>query len=189
MFLKNAASVYCKKTRAKPNDPDTINMKIVYRSPNYDGLEGKTLIFPDDIGDTCGTIVRSYQDLMYENNEGKPKEMFIYFTHPVLAGDDYTTPLKKLYNLNAKEIIVTNSHPFIEDKRTYDFKTNSSVLRLAAYFASATINCVEKGRPVDSVFYVKCREDLNKFKSLYDVKRSTLHFLNKKDVIKPVKEF
>lgn len=188
-FLKNATSVYCEKTRGKPNDPNAITMKIIHKSPNFDGLDGKILIFPDDIGDTCGTIETAERSLMYESDEGKPEGMFIYFTHPVLAGENYNSVLKRLYKLkNVKEAIVTNSHPFIEDRRTYDFKTNSSVLRVAAYFASVAINCVEKQRPMSSVFGVACKNDLDKFKELYDVKRSTLHFLNRDRVIKPINE-
>jgi ribose-phosphate pyrophosphokinase len=178
MDIENSSFISCKKTRGKPNDPSAVHISVDFKSDNYAGLEGKSLILLDDLGDTCGTIVQAYYDLMNNNDQGKPKEMYIYFTHPVMAGNNFYQAQKRLERLKAKEIIVTNSHPFIEDRRTVAFKQNSSVLRCAAYFASAAVNCVEAGRSPEDIFSVECPSDLEKFNSLYEIKRSTLHFLN-----------
>ena len=186
MNLPNAAHIYCKKNRGRPNDKDKVFITIEHTSDNFEGFDGKIVITLDDIADTCGTIEKTNQDIFVNGDQGRPKGTIYYFTHPVLAGRDYETAFDTLEGLDAQEIIFTNTHPFVEHRRTENIKRNSTVLRCAAYFADAIVNCIEQGRTPTEV-YGSLKGQLQELNGMYEYVRSTLHFLRKAEVLRRVR--
>jgi len=130
LYLKNVGMLYLNKARRMVNKPDAVtidNPQLV----GADSLEGKTIIFPDDIIDTGGTLMKTVDWLNnthWDHGLGIPSKYFFYFTHAVMSGKAHNEIQNKLSKLNAQEFITTNTRPYITDQRTFRFKKNSTIL-------------------------------------------------------------
>jgi len=181
-FLPNASIAYCSKVREVPNTPDALTVELDGMSKNYTGLRGKSVIIADDIVDTGGTITKTIRGLM--NSHQVPDALYLCFTHPVLAGRNYNQIQNKLLSLRDKgmstyEIITFNTHPFVEEPKHPKWREVATVLRIAGYMSDAIRGCMAQGRTPQDFYHVSSLDELEqKFKKLYDVKRSTIHFLN-----------
>ena len=182
LYLNNIGMLYLNKARKVPNKPEeiTIDNPIL---ENTDTLDGKTMIFPDDIIDTGGTMIKTVDWL--NNNQGSnelgtPKDYFFYFTHSVMSGRAYAGIQNRLSKLNAKEFILTNTRPFISDNRSFRFKRNSTVLRTARFFGDMILRHY-RGENLEGAYDFKSKTQLIKtMKKLYVIKRSSHHFMDKR---------
>lgn len=90
------------KRRPRPNVAEVMNI--------VGNIEGKTAILIDDIIDTAGTITLAANTLV----ENGAKEVYACCTHPVLSGP----AMQRIDDSKIKELVVTNSIPFPEDKQS-----------------------------------------------------------------------
>jgi len=175
MGLDNSGILYCKKARKVPNKPDAVVIDIEDKF-NFDKLDGKTVIVPDDIVDTGGTQLRACGWINIVHPElnhflGKPKDVIIYATHAVFAGEMHDDVQETLIKTGAKEIILTNSRPYITHHTIYEFRKYVSIIRTARLFANAIVQCCEKDRHPDDYYKYDSVEELNKDVSrMYNVK-------------------
>lgn len=181
-FFPESSYCNCKKIRGSANNPDDMTIELDEFSPNFDGLENKIIIIGDDMVDTGGTIKNTCLALMNNENNGygKPKGIILEFTHPVLAGKSYRLIQQRVGSIRPREIVTTNTHPYIEDRRNPGWKKYSSVLRLAYLISDAIRDCVEPGISPKEFYKYDSVEELMQVENLYDIKRSTLHFLERK---------
>jgi len=179
-FFPKSSYCNCKKIRKSANNPDDLKVELDEFSSNFDGLENKIIIIGDDMVDTGGTIKNTCNALMNGEGYGKPKGIILTFTHPVLAGTSYKMIQQRIGSIKPQEIVTSNTHPYIEDRRNPGWKKYSSVLRLAYYISDAIKNCVEPGISPKEFYQYDSLEELRDVEKLYDIKRSTLHFLEKK---------
>ncbi|SFD73040.1 ribose-phosphate pyrophosphokinase [Lentibacillus persicus] len=101
------------KRRPRPNVSEVMNI--------VGNIEGKTAILIDDIIDTAGTITAA-ADALVENGA---KEVYACCTHSVLSGP----ALQRINDSKIKELVVTNSIPLTEDRKS-DKVTELSVAPL-----------------------------------------------------------
>jgi len=196
MPLPNAVFVDFEKARDAPNNPDAVVIKI----QNLDELkrinftfEGKYPVFTDDKLDTGGTLIKTHNWIHEKYPEfahglGLPAGMYYYFTHPVLKGKSFFEIQEKLVKeLPAIEYITTNTRPYIGTEQGYRFKERCTVLRFAALFADAILNCCEKNIHPDDYYKFDSFEELEKTikeKGLDQedhIKRSSRHLM-KRDI-------
>ncbi|AVX19269.1 MULTISPECIES: ribose-phosphate pyrophosphokinase [Carboxydocella] len=97
------------KRRPEPNVAEIMNI--------IGDIEGKTVIMIDDIIDTAGTITLGAQALI----ERGAKEVYACCTHPVLSGP----AISRIENSPIKELVVTNTIPLSEEKRSNKIKVLS----------------------------------------------------------------
>ncbi|UJL46484.1 ribose-phosphate diphosphokinase [Virgibacillus sp. NKC19-16] len=90
------------KRRPRPNVAEVMNI--------VGNIEGKTAILIDDIIDTAGTMTLAANALV----ENGAKEVYACSTHPVLS----PPAIDRIDNSQLKELIVTNSIPIPEEKRS-----------------------------------------------------------------------
>ncbi|MFD1021144.1 ribose-phosphate diphosphokinase [Thalassobacillus hwangdonensis] len=90
------------KRRPRPNVAEVMNI--------VGNIEGKTAILIDDIIDTAGTITLAANALV----ENGAKEVYACCTHPVLSGP----AIDRIDNSKIKELVVTNTIPLSEDKKS-----------------------------------------------------------------------
>lgn len=184
--LVNSGILYLDKGREADNNPDA----IIIDNPRLEGtdtLEGKTLIVPDDILDTGGTIINVMKWLWVTNPElshnlGIPKDAFLYATHAVMAGKAYADIQERIAKQlpMVKEFIVTDTRPYIADLRDHRFKEKSTVLRMARLFGDAILK-IHNAESPEEAYKFDSFDELDRVMSpLYDIKRSSRHFLNMK---------
>ena len=178
-FLPESSYCNCLKIRESANNPDDVTVELDEFSDNFNGLYGKTLIIADDIMDTGGTIKKTCKALMNTPEYGNPKDIILYFTHPVLAGRNHRQIQKKVTSIGPKEIITTNTHPYIEERRNPSWKKNSSILRIAYYTKDAIQRCIDTNLLPKDTYRYNSLEELKQVASLYDIKRDTNHFLER----------
>ncbi|MBY7141607.1 ribose-phosphate diphosphokinase [Virgibacillus sp. NKC19-3] len=94
------------KRRPRPNVAEVMNI--------VGNIEGKTAILIDDIIDTAGTMTLAANALV----ENGAKEVYACSTHPVLS----SPAIDRIDNSQLKELIVTNSIPLPEEKRSAKIK-------------------------------------------------------------------
>jgi ribose-phosphate pyrophosphokinase len=180
-FLPESSYCNCRKLRSSPNNPEDVKIELDTFSPNFDSLDGKIVIIADDMVDTGGTIIKTCKALMNTPEYGTPKDIILNFTHSVLKGSDYRYVQRGITSARPKEIITTNTHPYIEDRRNSAWKKNSSVLRLAYHIVDALRNCVEPGVSPKEFYQYASLEELKAVERLYDIKRDTKrHFLERR---------
>ncbi|MCR6108819.1 ribose-phosphate diphosphokinase [Bacillus sp. A301a_S52] len=119
------------KRRPKPNMAEVMNI--------VGHIEGKTAIIIDDIIDTAGTMALA-ANAMIENGA---KEVYACSTHPVLSGP----AIERIENSKIKELVVTNTIPLPEEKKTGKI----TQLSVAPLLAKAIIYCHEQ-RSVSRLF-------------------------------------
>lgn len=90
------------KRRPRPNVAEVMNI--------VGEIEGKTAILIDDIIDTAGTISLASNALI----ESGATEVYACCTHPVLSG----TAMERIQDSAIKELVVTNTIPLPDEKRT-----------------------------------------------------------------------
>lgn len=105
-------------------------------------IQGKTTILFDDMIDTAGTICAAARSL----NESGAKEIYAMCTHGILSGP----AIERLNDSPIKEIIITNSIPMEEKKKTHDMQ-KFTVLSLAKLLGDA-INCIDKKGSMSELF-------------------------------------
>ncbi|MCK5629924.1 MAG: ribose-phosphate pyrophosphokinase [Nanoarchaeota archaeon] len=176
-FLPESSYCNCLKIRESPNNPDDVTVELDEFSDNFSGLENKTIIIADDIVDTGGTLKNTCIALKNTPEYGTPKDILIYFTHPVLAGTNNRQVQKKISSIKPKEIITTNTHPYIEERRNPAWKKNSSILRIAYYTKDVIQRCITNGLIPQDAYKYDSLEELKQVASLYDIKRDRNHFL------------
>lgn len=181
MFLPNSSVAYCKKVRESPNDFNDVIVDLDGFSDNFTGIAGKYILIADDIVDTGGTLTQCMKGLLRGYDGQVPAGIYLCFTHAVLASfeseNNFQTVQRRLGSVDPTEIVMFNTHPYIEDHRIPKWKERGSVLRIANLMADA-VHCVEEGIPLSQYYKVRSREELDaKFGKLYDVKRSSMHFL------------
>ncbi|WP_449354754.1 ribose-phosphate diphosphokinase [Virgibacillus natechei] len=94
------------KRRPRPNVAEVMNI--------VGNIEGKTAILIDDIIDTAGTMTLAANALI----ENGANEVYACATHSVLS----PPAIDRIDNSQLKELIVTNSIPIPEDKRSEKVK-------------------------------------------------------------------
>lgn len=97
------------KRRPRPNVAEVMNI--------IGNIEGKTAILIDDIIDTAGTITLAANALI----ENGAKEVYACCTHPVLSGP----AIERIENSSIKELVITNSIPLPEEKKSDKITTLS----------------------------------------------------------------
>jgi phosphoribosylpyrophosphate synthetase len=174
--------LYLNKARKMANKPDAVTID----NPTLigaDSLEGKTIIFPDDIIDTGGTLMKTVDWLNnthWDHGFGVPSNYFFYFTHAVMSGRAHNEIQDRLSKLNAQEFITTNTRPYITDQRTFRFKKNSTILRVPSLFGDIILKHF-KGEDLENIYDFKTKREVMKtMKPLYEIRRSSRHFMEKK---------
>lgn len=187
LFLENSSIIFCSKVRSAKNDPDKVDIDILRTSDNFETLDGALELYADDGLDTGGTMIKSTKwsrkgNLSNEMDYGTPAEQIIYFTHAWLGGKAYEQIQEKIIKaINPKEILTTNTRPYIDNSQYYRFKYISTVLRLANLWGDAIL-ANELGENVSKryVGFSSEQEQHNFLKNLYERKRHSKHFLNVK---------
>ncbi len=159
------------KKRKTPNKKDEISIETVF-SHNDTSVKGKKVIILEDIIDTGGTIATICDWL----NNKKPSEIYLYFTHAIFAGQAYLSKQIDLLKTGAKEIVCTNTRPYIAELHDYEFKKLTTVLLMEQIFGDAIVRCCEQNKHPDLTY-----TELSDVKKLYGIKRSEIHFLEKKE--------
>lgn len=90
------------KRRPRPNVAEVMNI--------VGEIEGKTAILIDDIIDTAGTISLAANALI----ENGATDVYACCTHPVLSG----SAIERIEDSAIKELVITNSIPLPDEKRT-----------------------------------------------------------------------
>lgn len=90
------------KRRPRPNVAEVMNI--------VGEIEGKTAILIDDIIDTAGTISLAANALI----ENGATDVYACCTHPVLSG----SAIERIEESAIKELVITNSIPLPDEKRT-----------------------------------------------------------------------
>lgn len=102
-------------------------------------VEGKNVILIDDLIDTAGTIAQAANAL----REFGAKEVYACCTHPVLSGP----AIDRIQKSVIKELIITNTIPLPEEKKTDKIRTIS----VAPVFAEA-ISRIYRNISVSKIF-------------------------------------
>jgi len=180
MFLPNSSMLLLNKARKIANNPKKVEIK----NPKLQGtntLNGKTGIFFDDITDTGGTFLKVIDWLFNDSHSfGVLKNMLVYFSHPVMAGQSYEGIQNRISKRpEVKEFIVLDTRPFIIHNRTFRFKKNSTVLRTNNFFGDIIIRH-NNGEDLKKSYIFSNKEKMLKtMKPLYKIFRSSRHFLQK----------
>ena len=124
-----AASLYADLAIIDKRRPAHGESKVMYLMGE---VKGKNALLVDDIIDTAGTIVGAATELKKRG----AKDIYICATHPVFSKD----AIKKLSSKDIKEIFVTDSIEFPEEKKIPKIK----VVSLAPYIAEL-INSIYSG--------------------------------------------
>ena len=119
------------KRRPKANVSEVMNV--------IGDIKGKNVILIDDIIDTAGTITNGAEALL---NMGA-RCVYAACTHPVLSGP----AIQRIENSVIEELVVTNTIPLSEEKRSDKIVT----LSVAPIFASA-ITRIYEGLSVSKLF-------------------------------------
>lgn len=184
--LDNVSALYLDKFRKHPNNPDELLIKPnddEPHSPNFTTLEGKTILILDDMIDTAGTMTKASHHIFHKgiecngNGYETPAGAVGIFTHPVLAGNSYEEPMKKLLSAGLDDLAMYNTHPFIEEKMLYPLKKTATIIRLAKPMGEA-IALHARGHDINSMFYTDGAIDTSKVEGLYNQRRSSSHLSN-----------
>ncbi len=187
MNMCDAEQLIFEKVRKIKNKADAVEVEVSNRTTVH-SLEGKSVLVPDDIWDTCGTIRSICNWINIAHPElahtlGKPREICLYATHPVF-GPQHLATQRELAKVNAKEYICTNSRPYIVDEQDDEFEEYSTVLCVEKLFADAILHCCEKNIHPDDR-YARTNEQIkDKIGKLYTIARSERHFLEAKETKK-----
>ncbi|MFY9174463.1 MAG: ribose-phosphate diphosphokinase [Peptococcia bacterium] len=119
----NAPLAIIDKRRPKPNVAEVMNI--------IGDIKGKTVVMIDDIIDTAGTITLGAQAL---HDQGAA-EIYACCTHPVLSGP----AIERLNNSKIKEVVVTNTIPLSDEKKSPKIK----VLSIAPLIGEAILRIYE----------------------------------------------
>ncbi len=175
LFLPGIQDMQVKKFRQAPNDPNKIIAEIDYEHSNFTNLNNVWILLPDDGTETAGTLAKAVEAF---NNEdfikeyGRPAGIILYFTHAWLNGQNYEPPQTLLADIGPVEVITTNTNTNIEDHLIPQFEEKGTILRLAKYIAHAIKYGYEAGQNLDDVFTFNTREELDRIKMCYVLKRS-----------------
>ncbi len=172
------AGILCFSKKRKEPNKETGLLIDIDSHENVTLLENKIGIIADDIVDTGGTL-GVIGDALNTNKFGlgKMKGLYIYFTHPVLAADSYKQKQSDLIKIGAREIICTNTRPYIAEieKQDEEFKKRATILLIEKLFAHAIINCCERNKHPEEVYTFATGNDGDEQASkLYEIKRSEL---------------
>jgi phosphoribosylpyrophosphate synthetase len=184
LFLPNASVIYCNKIRGKKNDPTSVKIEVIGTSDNFTTLNDKLEILADDGSDTSGTLIQNGaladKGIIFNEREyGTPKERIVHFTHPWLGGEAHQSVQGRLVReLRVREIVTANTRPYIDDSQHHDFKTISTVLRLAGLYADGII-ANEMGHDVSKRYTgFESKEQQQQFLAhTYGLKRHSRHFM------------
>ena len=186
LFLENSSIIYCEKARTAKNDPDRVEIEIKKTTEKFKTLNGVLEIYADDGLDTGGTMIKSVKEsekgnISGKKEYGKPEDRIIYFTHAWLAGRGYENVQRRLTEeIRAREFITTNTRPYIGDGQHHDFKTKTTVLRLAFLLGDAIL-ANELGYDITKRYQdFETKEKQHEFlKELYVIKRHERHFMSR----------
>ncbi|PIO04927.1 hypothetical protein COT47_06930 [Candidatus Woesearchaeota archaeon CG08_land_8_20_14_0_20_43_7] len=192
LYLPNVSKVNFDKIREDANDPNLITCRLLDHSNNFNGFEGKIVLFADDIMDTGGTMIKTlnYIFLNYagaDHGFGKPDESMLYFTHAVLAGNSHRdVQYKFMKNFpHIREMVTTNTRPYISDSQDFRFKRVSTIIRLAKLYGDVILKH-HLGRDITKEYIeFSNAEEQHEFLKppgrdpLYTLKRHSLHFMAK----------
>ena len=176
--MEDASTLYLEKIRKVPNNPDEVEIRVRGTSDNYSEMRGKYAVIVDDIVDTAGTFSTACRQIKSKgiehgtNGRDYPDGISGILVHPVLAGENYESPMKKLASSNVDELAFFNTRPFIEDNLIYPLKQISSVIRTAYTFAEG-IKALEDGDDPERIFYTGETLDPQKVERVFNLKRSS----------------
>ncbi len=132
----NAPLAIVDKRRPKANVAEVMNI--------IGDIKNKRCILIDDLIDTAGTLVQGAKAIM----EHGAKEVYACCTHGVLSGP----AIKNIEESPIKELVITNTVPLTEEKKSQKIK----VLSVAPIFAEA-IDRIYEDLPVSILFeYRSC---------------------------------
>lgn len=128
------------KRRPKPNEAEVMSI--------IGNVKGKNAIIVDDIIDTAGSAVAASVAL----KKAGAKDIYMCVTHAVLSND----AVERINNSPIKELIVTNTIPLDEDKKSEKI----TVLSVAKIFGQGIVNIVEN-KPISELFQYNPKSELN----------------------------
>lgn len=186
LFLPFALRLYCNKDRSKKNDPSCVKVDITRVKGEHKSLEGKLEINADDGGDTCGTLIDAANKSQQGNvclatgeDYGVPEDRLVYATHPWFGGQGFMGIQHRLVkSLPAREIVTTNTRPYISDGQDHRFKMKSTIIRFAYLWADAIV-ANELKHDLSKRYSDFASEQEQHFfvQNLYAIKRHSWHFL------------
>lgn len=150
------SALYLDKMRSEPNNPDAIHIDVLGVSDNFTTLQGAYGVFIDDIVDTAGTLTKGSKKVIHDGvgidgDMQKPSGLVTLVTHPTLAGRSYISAMQKLMTGHFDEIVMSNTHPHMEDLIKNQLKGKLSFIRMAHPVGQAIMN-VQRGRSLDRIF-------------------------------------
>lgn len=148
-----ASTIYFKKIRETPNDPEKLVTVIEKVSENYNGLGNKILLTKDDMADTLGTLEKMFKAALDYGKKGfseaeieqgiwKPKYLIAFLSHLVLS----TSEAYGRITSNKLNIIGTNTRANII-KHTEEAMKQVRALDVSKLFYEVIRRCVEPGIP------------------------------------------
>ena len=186
LFLPNCVRVYFDKKRKKKNDMKELETSVERTSDNFVSLDGMFEIFADDGLETGGSLIKSVEMSMQGNvcpksgkSYGTPADRLAYWTHSWLGGDAFLMVQETLFKrVLAREIVTTETRPYINDGQYHRFKGKSTVLRFASLWADAII-ANELGVDIMQRYtgFQTEPEQHDFISKLYKLKRHSRHFL------------
>ncbi|USN45841.1 MAG: ribose-phosphate pyrophosphokinase [Candidatus Woesearchaeota archaeon] len=184
--LTGVSAVFLKKIRRQPNNPDNLEVLPDPHDPyssNYTTMDGKHIVIVDDLVDTAGTISEAAKHFRTEGirtSKGQelPASVSTMLVHPVFAGRNFESAMKKIASADLRELIICNSHPFVEDNLIFPLKKNTSIIRVALLFAEGLAKH-QMGSYANAVYNENGVFSKDKVSSLFALKRSTSFTLSK----------
>ena len=130
--LPNSTIAIIDKRRTQPNVAEALNL--------IGDVEGKTAIIIDDIIDTGGSLLGGV-DMLYAKGA---KEVYCACSHGVLSGN----AVERIHNSRIKELVITNSIPLAEDKKSEPKIKQISI----GYMLARTIQAIQQHTPVSEMY-------------------------------------
>lgn len=130
--LPNSTIAIIDKRRTQPNVAEALNL--------IGDVEGKTAIIIDDIIDTGGSLLGGV-DMLYAKGA---KEVYCACSHGVLSGN----AVERIHNSRIKELVITNSIPLAQDKKSEPKIKQISI----GYMLARTIQAIQQHTPVSEMY-------------------------------------
>lgn len=178
--LNNSSLLRLSKIREEANNKHKLKIKnhsFVYG----DSLEGKDVIWLDDSIDTGGTNEKFFNWILDDNNHGYgvPNSITLIFTHSILGGKSWELSQKRISEFDKlREIVTTDSRPYIIDQRISQFSKFATVLTTEKLLAEAIL-CHYKGENFIAEFNSINPKNLSQFGFLYKPSRYENNHLGK----------
>lgn len=136
--FENVGFIRGRKSRKRAGDPTAIDTDLQYEI-GEDDLEGKTLIVPDDIFDSGGTVVESIMKIDFERY-GTPRYVVVVAPYPVMSGEAFDRLADNRINL-----VTTSFRPSMRHHTEYG-SDQTNVLYVAEAMTHELITVMTENR-------------------------------------------